>query len=110
MSIEKVRLLVSAEILSEFNQVAERPKLRKYVSSRRLRRFNQLLIQRAEVAEVRTRLPRLTEDPDDNKILEAAVDGKADYMVSGDKHLLSLRELRGVRIVNVGRMLELLGK
>jgi len=37
-------------------------------------------------------------DPDDDRILEAALAAKADYIVSGDKHLLSLKEWNGIRI------------
>jgi len=40
--------------------------------------------------------------------LATAFDGKADYIVSGDKHLLSLGAFRGIRILNVDEMLTLL--
>lgn len=39
-------------------------------------------------------------DEEDNKILESAVESNADYLVTSDNDLLSLREFRGVRIVN----------
>ena len=38
-------------------------------------------------------------DPDDNRILEAAVEGRADCIVSGDKHLLRLKTFRGIEIL-----------
>jgi putative PIN family toxin of toxin-antitoxin system len=41
------------------------------------------------------------EDPDDNRILEAAVAGGAACIVSGDRHLLRMKVFRGVEIVNV---------
>jgi putative PIN family toxin of toxin-antitoxin system len=46
-------------------------------------------------------------DPADNRILECAVDGKADYIVSGDKHLLDLDSYEGIPIV---KATEFLGK
>lgn len=104
----EIELIISREILSEFNNVARRPKLRRYVSLKRLRRFNLVLIRRAEIIEVRTHLPQITEDPDDNVIVETALDGRADYIVSGDKHLLILKEFRGIKIINVEEMLEIL--
>jgi putative PIN family toxin of toxin-antitoxin system len=104
----EIELIISREILSEFNNVARRPKLRRYVSLKRLRRFNLVLIRRAEIIEVRTHLPQITEDPDDNVIVETALDGRADYIVSGDKHLLILKEFRGIKIVNVEEMLGIL--
>jgi predicted nucleic acid-binding protein len=36
-------------------------------------------------------------------VLNTALSGKADYIVTGDTHLLNLRELRGIRIVTVKR-------
>jgi uncharacterized protein len=44
----------------------------------------------AELVEVRTRLNIVVADPDDDRILECAVDGAADIIVSGDDHLLRL--------------------
>lgn len=40
------------------------------------------------------------QDPSDDKIIATAIAGKADYIVSGDKHLLNLKEVRGIKIVN----------
>jgi len=41
----------------------------------------------------------IKEDPEDNKILAAAVAGKADYIISGDAHLLGLKSYEGIEIV-----------
>lgn len=38
-------------------------------------------------------------DPDDDKYIDPAIQGNADFVVSGDSHLLKLREFQGVRIV-----------
>jgi len=51
----------------------------------------------------------IKEDDADNRILECAVEGKAKYVVSGDKHLLSLREYRGIKIVTPATLLDMLG-
>lgn len=48
-------------------------------------------------------------DPDDNKILEAAVAGGADYIVSDDKDLRALSPFRGIEIITVRRFLRRLG-
>jgi putative PIN family toxin of toxin-antitoxin system len=47
----------------------------------------------------RTNVHRVTADPDDNRILECAVDGKADLIVSNDHHLLDLKEYAGIPII-----------
>jgi uncharacterized protein len=41
----------------------------------------------------------IKEDPTDNNILAAAVAGKADYIISGDSHLLNLVSYKGIRIL-----------
>jgi len=47
---------------------------------------------------------------DDNRILECALENKADYIISGDKrHILPLKELEGIKIVSVREFLEITG-
>jgi len=45
------------------------------------------------------------EDDADNRILECAAAGKAELIVSGDRHLLSLREFRGIPILRAAEFL-----
>ena len=56
--------------------------------------------QAATLVHPRVLLAVVKEDPDDNKVLECAVAGGANYIVSGDKHLLSLGEYEGIRILS----------
>ena len=46
----------------------------------------------------------------DDVVLNTAHDGNANYIVSGDNHLLKLRKLRGIRIVNPKEMIDILGR
>lgn len=48
------------------------------------------------------------DDPDDNKFIEAAVEGKADYIVSQDKHLLNIKEYNGIKIVHPKEFLQII--
>jgi predicted nucleic acid-binding protein len=50
----------------------------------------------------------VTVDPKDNKIIECAVAGNVDYLVSGDKGILILKEFRGIKIVSVAEMFEII--
>ena len=46
---------------------------------------------------------------DDNRILECALEGKAQYIISGDrKHLLPLKEYQGTKILSPADFLKLL--
>jgi uncharacterized protein len=53
-----------------------------------------------------TRLDQI--DPDDNKFLAAAYEAKADYLVSVDNHLLSLKYYHGTQILNPALFLRVL--
>ncbi len=48
------------------------------------------------------------DDPDDNKFIECAVMCNADYIVSGDEHLLKLKEYTGIKILKASEFLKLL--
>lgn len=47
-------------------------------------------------------------DPDDDKFIEAAFEGNAHYIISKDKHLLSLKEYGTIKIISPEEFLDLL--
>lgn len=54
----------------------------------------------AKVVEIKERIDVIINDPDDNIILECAVAGEADLIVSADKDLIKLKKFRGIGIVH----------
>ena len=54
------------------------------------------------------RIEVIEQDPDDNRILECAVEGNVNYIVSGDRHLLDLGRYRGIEIITTSEFLVLL--
>ena len=61
----------------------------------------------AEVVEPSRTIHAISEDPDDNRIIECAMEFDADYIISGDNHLLKLGEHQGIRILDPATFLEL---
>jgi len=61
---------------------------------------------RAHVIEPLVRLDVVADDPDDNRVLECAVAGRADCIVSGDRHLLRLGAFEGTPILTVRQFME----
>jgi len=59
----------------------------------------------ATIVTPRSRLHLLTDEPD-NRILECAVEAKADFIVTGDKHLLSLKSFKTVEIIALSDFLK----
>jgi putative PIN family toxin of toxin-antitoxin system len=60
----------------------------------------------AQVVEPGEALSVIAEDPDDNRVIECAVKGGADLIVSGDRHLLKLARYNGISIVAVRQFME----
>jgi putative PIN family toxin of toxin-antitoxin system len=60
----------------------------------------------ANLVEPDFQLNAVPDDPDDNRVLECAVAGKADSVVSGDRHLLRIGCYEGIAIVTVRQFLE----
>ena len=50
----------------------------------------------------------IADDPDDDAVLECAVAGQADYLVSGDRHLLALSRYQNIQIIRAADFLALL--
>ena len=50
------------------------------------------------------------DDPDDDHLLAAALEGRAAFLVTSDQHVLSLGEYEGVRIVTPAEFLKILGE
>jgi len=50
------------------------------------------------------------DDPDDNKFIECAVECKANYIISGDRHLLNLKEYEGIKLIKSSDFLKVFYK
>ncbi|MCP2620983.1 putative toxin-antitoxin system toxin component, PIN family, partial [Candidatus Aminicenantes bacterium AC-334-E05] len=51
------------------------------------------------------KISEIKNDEPDNRVLECAIEGKANYIISGDKHLLSLKKYKEIEILNAGEFL-----
>lgn len=95
-------LVASPELLDELATVVGRPKFAAIVARTNISREHLLdeVYRLSEVIEP-TPLPGpICRDPDDDAVLALAVAANADWIVSGDQDLLSLREFQGIRVVN----------
>ena len=52
-----------------------------------------------------TKIEEIKDDPSDNEVLETAIEGKADYIISGDKHLLNLKKYKDIKIIRTREFL-----
>jgi hypothetical protein len=107
---EKVLLLMSDSICHEISRVLTYPKIRKRLtaSDEELKNFMQLLGAVAIITPGTLNLPPLNADPDDTKYLVCAVEGHADFIVSGDHHLTDLVMYRGIPVVTPTDFIQIL--
>ena len=96
----KARFIFSAELLSEFLEVANRPKLKKYFSDKDLTKLLDSIKDHADFIEV-TALVDICRDKKDNFLLELCDDGKADYLITGDEDLLVLKKFKKTTIIKI---------
>jgi len=101
----KCKLLFSRELLEEFITVAERPKLKKYFSKNDLRDLLETIDEVAEFVEVTSEVSECR-DPKDNFLLSLAVDGDADYLLTGDNDLLILEKIGDTEIKTISEFLD----
>lgn len=104
----RVEMYLSADILEEIEEVLEQEKLEGPIarSGQSVNMVMNKIYSMASIVNPKVKVRRVKEDPDDNKFLECAVECKADYIISGDKHLLDLGEHGGIKIVLASQFLE----
>jgi putative PIN family toxin of toxin-antitoxin system len=102
--------VTSLEILAEIKEVLGREKIRKYHgwTDEQIDTFIVFMYVRSLVTESRLSVNVIPEDPADNKFLVCAQEAKADYLVSGDDHLLALKVYEGTRIIPPAAFLSIL--
>jgi uncharacterized protein len=97
--------LISREIMDEYLDVLSRFK----AADEDLEQFIMLFMSRnkSQIIKTYSRINTIKTDPADNKFLECAVDGSAKFIVSGDMHLLGLKEYKKIRILTPSEFIKL---
>ena len=103
-------VVVSRPILHEVGRVIRYPRIvkRHKQDENAIKRFLKLLEDGAMLVVPTESLNVVQEDESDNRYLECAIEGKAQYIVSGDKHLLDVGEYKGINILTPAEFVTLL--
>jgi len=88
--------VTSPAIVGEFRDVLRRDRLP--FADEQVDDLVTKVVSISRVIEPGVTVAAVEDDPDDDKILECAVAGDVDYIVSGDSHLLELERYSGIRI------------
>ena len=97
---ERIDLVTSPPLLAELGRVlAEKFEW----EPSRVEEAVAQVVETGIVVHPRQKVRVVKDDPSDDRVLEAAKDGGADVIVSGDGHLPRLGSWRGIRIINPSR-------
>ena len=97
-AITKAELVATTETLRALIQTLLLPKFDRYVRRERREALLQRVASIVEIVEV-LQVVRASRDPKDDRFLEAAVNGRANVLLTGDRDLLDLNPFRGIAIV-----------
>ena len=104
----KFSLVVSKHLVSEYLRVLAYPKLGLLAEEIKIL-VEQELFPFTIPIEVKQIPKIITDDPSDNMFLACAAVGKCHYLVSGDRHLLSLKQYKKIPIITVQAFISQLG-
>ena len=106
--LEEHTVILSSQMLAELADVISRDKFS--VKCSQVDRFISILVKKATVVSVRSIPKVILEDPDDDVVLTTALNGKAEFIVSGDKHLLKIACYEKTQIVSVNQFIQIIAK
>lgn len=104
-AVDSGQLLISDAMLAELAAVLSRPKFNSYITINDRQEFLRLLSRVAERVPI-TYTIHTCRDPKDNMVLELAVNGRADLIVTGDQDLLVLGPFQSIPIVTPASYVE----
>ena len=106
---KEIELVLSKEIIEEFSKVLEYKEIKDKIKDKNLemKRTVEKIISLSTIIVPSLKFNEIKEDPSDNIILDCAVEGNVDFILSQDKHLLNLKEFRGIKIINPADFLNL---
>lgn len=108
LSIADIELFADEQLLTEIAEVARRDKFQKYITPGEIALFLDVIRLRLTLITPTT-IVTDSPDPDDNYLLALAIDAQADYLITGDKkHLLDLSPYRGIQIIRLQSLLDML--
>ena len=94
-----ITLIFSTELLEEFLEVSNRPKFKKFFKKSDIEAVLSQIDSFGELIKVKSKVDKCR-DPKDNFLLNLSIDGKADFLVTGDIELLVLGKLNKTQIVS----------
>ena len=106
---KKARLILTPAIISEYFNVINRAEIIVKTTEQQknaAKAAARKLIQNSDIIQPTTKISAILEDPEDNKIIEAAHAVKADYIITQDHHLLKIKRYQSIAIITPEQYLQ----
>jgi len=98
-------LFISEEILEEISDVIGRPKF--HTGKGRAEYYIKSIKDIGNMVNVKEKIKNGSRDKTDNKYIECGLAGNVDFIISGDIHLLEIKEYRNIKIVTANEYLKI---
>lgn len=108
----KFGLVTSEEILTELKRAIHYNRIKKQygLQEQSIQKFLRQLKRVSSVVKPKIKVKVVKNDPDDDKFLACAREGKAKYVVTGDPHLLKLGRYQEIKMIKPAEFLKLIQK
>ncbi len=94
--LSNTEIFTTQDILDETAEVLERDF---EYNKNEIKNIIEKILLFAKLIEPKHKVAIIKDDPDDNKVIECAIESSSDYIITYDKHLLKLKEYKGIKIV-----------
>ncbi len=101
----QVTFVTSDVLLTELKEVLTRRDKPFKLSEQESQRILAMVRELAEIVQFHSSVAICRDEPD-NRVLECAIDGRAECLITGDKHLLDLQSFQGIKIATVADFLK----
>ena len=102
----KFDLIISISIIEEITETLKNFKIP--LAMEDILMWENMIVKNSLLVEPQEKIEIVKDDKDDNKFIEAAVEGKADYIITQDNHLLKIKEFRGIMIISPEEFLKVI--
>ena len=100
------------DLVNSLMNVEELIKILKFfkidMSDEHIKEWVTLIVENSIIVDVAGKIKIVKDDPTDDKFIETALNGNADYIISQDRHLLDIKEFEGIKIVSPEEFLRIL--
>jgi uncharacterized protein len=96
------RIIFSPELIAEFINVAQRTKFKRFFDKKDIEHLLSIFDSYGDLVKIHTKIS-ICRDIKDNFLLALAIDSNADYLLTGDKDLLTLEKIGKTRILSINQ-------